>query len=284
MTDSPKPLPYDMGNIGDLLKHGVMAEFIRWRTCSINWKIGTSFNNKKFVFFDPFCGHPWENCVNLNVIKRLEQLRDEFQKNFAIVDAQPYFDKRIYYGSAHVALHEIQSCGLPPAVHISDKSSERVKMLIESDSSQNIKKIKWDSFYPSNGYSILDSINAKETNPHMVLIDPFEDMEKIRQRACDISTASKRTAVVLFILINDDAQWMEIRKELCKGHCIVLTCPRLENTGINGESNYTVKVILTSHLLVYTEAKELRNKLKDYAAALTKITEKDLDGQAITCD
>ena len=24
-------LPYDMGNAGDLLKHGVLAEFVRWR-------------------------------------------------------------------------------------------------------------------------------------------------------------------------------------------------------------------------------------------------------------
>lgn len=23
-------LPYDMGNAGDLLKHGVLAEFVRW--------------------------------------------------------------------------------------------------------------------------------------------------------------------------------------------------------------------------------------------------------------
>ena len=284
MTNSRKSLPYDMGNIGDLLKHGVMAEFIRWRTRETNWKIGTNLDDKKFVFFDPFCGCPWENCANLNVIKRLEQLRDDFPKDFAIVDAQPYFDKRIYYGSAHVALHQIQSCALSPAVHISDKCSERVKILIESDSSQNIKKIKRDSFYPSNGYSILDSINARETNPHMVLIDPFEDMGKIRQRACDISTASKRTAVVLFVLVNDDTQWKKIWDELRGQPCIILTCPRLEKTGINGENNYATKVILISDLLTSAKAPELRTKLKDYAAALTKITEKYLDGQAITCD
>ena len=41
-------LPYDMGNIGDLLKHGVLAEFVRWQC-----ELGRSFR-----FFDLFGGEP----------------------------------------------------------------------------------------------------------------------------------------------------------------------------------------------------------------------------------
>ena len=268
MTDSPKPLPYDMGNIGDLLKHGVMAEFIHW------WCI--NHGKTEFVFLDPFCGHSWKDHANLNVIKRLEQLRDNGGK-FEILNAQPDFDKRIYYGSTYVAIHQICSCKLSPRIYISDESNERLNMLIESRSNQYIKKIKCVRFYSSNGYSILDSINEKQLVSDMVLIDPFEDMEKIRQHTYSISRASEKTTVVLFVLVNDQVQWKKILAELPERR-IILTCPRLKNIGINGESNYTVKVILTSHLLDHPEASKLRKKLEDYATALTNIV-----GKTITC-
>ncbi len=41
-------LPYDMGNAGDLLKHGVLAEFVRWRR----------EREKSFRFIDLFGGEP----------------------------------------------------------------------------------------------------------------------------------------------------------------------------------------------------------------------------------
>ena len=42
-------LPYDMGNAGDLLKHGVLAEHVRWHAV---WAC-------RFDFLDPFGGKPW---------------------------------------------------------------------------------------------------------------------------------------------------------------------------------------------------------------------------------
>ena len=276
MTDSPKPLPYDMGNIGDLLKHGVIAEFIRWSS-------DTYPDSKEFVFVDPFCGDALKERANIKVINRLEQLRDNKGTKFEILNAQPDFEKSIYYGSTHVALRQIRSCNLSPHVYISDENNERVKMLMESDSNQDIEQINHSNFYPSNGYSILDSINERGCFADMVLIDPFEDMEKIRQRACDIFKASQRTAVVLFVLINDDTQWRKIWAELPE-QSIILTCPRLKNTGINGESNYTVKIILASHLLTHEVSNKLHEKLMDYADALTDIAGNSLDGQRITCE
>ena len=269
MTNSRKSLPYDMGNIGDLLKHGVMAEFIRW------WSI--NHDKEKFVFSDPFCGCPWESCANLNAIKRLEQLRDNTGEKFEILNAQPDFDKLIYYGSAYVALHQIRSCHLLPDVYVSDKNSEKVKMVTESYGNQNIEKIKYDLFYPDNGYSILDSINRTNYASDMVLIDPFEDMGKIKQCAHGIAKASEKTTVVLFALINDRTQWEHIWAELPK-HRIILACDPLEKTGIKGENKYTVAVVLISHLLVNENANKLRKKLEDYVAALTNIV-----GKTITC-
>ena len=274
MTDSPKPLPYDMGNIGDLLKHGVMAEFIRWRS--------DTYNRKEFVFLDPFCGDALNDSANTQAMNRLQQLRDNQKTKFEILNAQPDFVKNTYYGSTHVVLRQTRLCGLLPHVYISDEDSKRVETLIQSDSNQNTKEIKFDNFYPSNGYSILDSINERPYAVDMVLIDPFLDMEKIRQHTCSISRASQRTTVVLFVLMNDHTQWKKIQAELPE-YSIILTCPRLKNIGIKGESNYTVKVILTSHLFCNANSDKLYKKLKDYTAALTDIVGKPLDGQKITC-
>ena len=275
MTNSRKSLPYDMGNIGDLMKHGVMAEFIRWWS-SIN------HDKKKFVFLDPFCGPPSGNCANPIVTERLEnlgKLRDNYGQEFEIINAQSDFDKSRYYGSTHVAIRQIRSCGLLPDILVSDEKSYLIDKMIESDS--NIKKIKCEHFYSSNGYSILDSINEEKIHADMVLIDPFKDMEEIRRCACNIFTASKRTAVVLFVLINDHTQWKKIRAELPE-YSIILTCPRLESTKIKGESKYTVKVILASHLIADIKDGKLLEKLKSYADALTKIVgEKPFDSNTL---
>ena len=46
-------LPYHMGNAGDLLKHGVLAEFVRWQ-CGLGVPLR---------FMDPFGGEPWTRPV-----------------------------------------------------------------------------------------------------------------------------------------------------------------------------------------------------------------------------
>lgn len=56
-------LPYDMGNAGDLLKHGVPAEFVRWRL-----ERGASVR-----FLDLFVGEPFA-CVAPETVKRVRGL------------------------------------------------------------------------------------------------------------------------------------------------------------------------------------------------------------------
>ena len=282
MTNAKKTRFYDMGNIGDMLKHGMMAEFISWWS-SIN------HDKKKFVFLDPFCGCPWDNCPNPVVIERLEdlgKLRDKYGQKFEIINAQSDFGKSRYYGSTHVAIHQIRSCGLLPDVYVSDKENYLTDELTNSDN-KNIKKIECEYFCPSCGYSILKSIIKKTPFADMVLIDPFYRIDKIMKITSEISQASEKTAIVLFVLIkvnkNDTSKWEDICNKLNK-NSIILTCPPLKGTTVCGEGYYKVGVILMSHLLADAEASKLRKKLKCYAAALTEVTKKFLDGQTITCD
>ena len=276
MTDTSKSLPYDMGNIGDLLKHGVMAEFIRW------WSdINPDKNN--FVFLDPFCGCPWKDCTNPVVIERLKKLgklRNNYGQKLEIINVQSDLDNRRYYGSTYVAIRQIRSCGLLPDVCVSDRKDNLTDELTNSDN-KNIRKIECEYFCPSCGYSILKSIIKREPFADMVLIDPFYKINKIIKITSEISQASEKTAVVLFVLIkenNDTQKWEDICDKLNK-NSIFLTCPPLKGTNVRGECKYKVGVILTSHLLTDAKADILREKMEYYAAALSCIVKEE-----ITCE
>ena len=277
-------LPYDMGNIGDLLKHGVMAEFIRW------WS-GINRHEEKFVFLDPFCGLRWKRSANEKALKRLRKLRDRHGSDFEIINAQPGIDECKYYGSIYVVinqtLHVSQKRDLPllPVIFASDKSHDSETALEEID--EHIEKLECKGFCKDNGYSILCSVADEHIDADMVLIDPFYGINDIKKITQKIIEASEKTTVVLFVLINTDrdtAKWEDICNKLNK-NSIILTCPPLKETKIRGECYYKVGVILTSHLLADAEANKLRKKLKDYADKLTKIVgEESLSKDTITCE
>ena len=282
-TNAYKPngygqLPYDMGNIGDLLKHGMMTEFIHW------WD-GMNPAKEEFVFLDPFCGLRWKCPANKKALGRLDDLR-KHGHNFAILSAQPDIDKFKYYGSTYVVINQTlrisQRKKLLPIIHVSDELSDNMTVLEKSN--KNIKELKCPGFSKDDGFSILKPINCGCISADMVLIDPFYDMSKIKELTPKIAEASQKTAVVLFVLIkkSDTSEWEDICDKLNK-NSITLTCPSLKGTTVRGECYYNVGVILISHLLASAEATKLRNKLTDYAAALTDIAGKSLDGQTITC-
>lgn len=51
-----KPLPYTMGNAGDLIKHGLISEFLNWYLKK---------DHKQTNFYDPFGGRPWQEPIEL---------------------------------------------------------------------------------------------------------------------------------------------------------------------------------------------------------------------------
>ncbi len=76
-------LPYDRGNAGDLLGHGVLAEFVRWQR-----ELGRSFR-----FFDLFGREP-EGPAGGEVARRVRALPDG-----ASASAQTGIEKGRYCGS-----------------------------------------------------------------------------------------------------------------------------------------------------------------------------------------
>ena len=87
-------LPYDMGNSGDLLKHGVLAEFVRWRCDQ-----GGSF---RFIdlFGGELCNQPASGDGEAKRARMVaKRVRSLLPKNIALRTAQTGIERDCYYSS-----------------------------------------------------------------------------------------------------------------------------------------------------------------------------------------
>jgi len=257
-----EPLPYDIGNSGDLIKHGMIAEFAKW------WHL---HNQKKFIFYDPFGGRPWIEPPHKKVIERLSQLKD-----CALVKAQPIPDIR-YYGSGHIIKEIGRHAGSNAQVLVSDRNEDAMDDLVNS----GLARIEREKFLSENAYSILDC-NLIGNDVNLLLLDPFaeflESYDTLLPKIIEVVTQGE-VAIALFVLSDESIslayeKFNDLRKsDLVDGTLqLSFTCPQLENTGIKGEEKYRSDIIL------FLPAKDnnlqlevLKNNLKKYAKLLTRI-------------
>ncbi len=243
-----KPLPYDMGGIGDLMKHGVLAEFTRW------W---CHHHTAPLRFLDPFGGRPWVEPPAPGVAERIQALVD-----FALATAQPHPAAR-YYGSGHVVRHAAQAVGGRAEVLVSDRDPDALHDLIAS----GLVALQHPGFDPADGFSIL----ATDIDADLVLIDPYtlrEDAPTVFPR---VAVLSQRMAFVLFAVIQDPMNAEGRRFAALKAnhlpHAWTLHCPRLE-----GESLNAFDVLLVApRLLARAEAATLQDRLDRYARRLSEM-------------
>src|SRR5882724_5503235 len=145
-------LPYDMGNAGDLVKHGLLAEFTQW------W---CAQQRRPLRFLDPFAGRSWTS-PKPEVTRRIQAL-----PRCAFFEAQLDPATR-YNGSSHVVLYAAQAVGASAEVLVSDRDSEAREALAGDPS---IRSLACPGFSPWDGFSILGA--AVEAD--LVLLDPFAD-------------------------------------------------------------------------------------------------------------
>ena len=234
-------LRYDMGNAGDLLKHGVLAEFIRWQCES----------NGAFRFIDPFGGEPWSEPVP-EVVRRLRVLPD----GCALRLAQPDLGESRYYGSGLVARRTAKTCGCRGVrVLASDKNPARRERLRSFGLSPLRKDFPGcggdeDEF---DGYAAIDQIAPGTRDGDLLLIDPFEEFLPDRASAVvpRLTEIAQRASVLLFAL-NPDPNDPDGRQfdNLLAGHlpgAWRMTCPPLfPETKVKGESRYHAEVVLAA--------------------------------------
>jgi hypothetical protein len=255
-----------MGNAGDLLKHGVLAEFVRWHC-------GLGLGGRPFRFLDPFAGESSEK-VKDAVCRRIASLNSG--GDFALPRAQTEIDKKRYYGSSMLVKRVVENEGGKAEIRVSDGDERRRRKLAAE---RGFREISAPGFIPEWGYSALRCINKGELNSDLVLIDPFADFLPCEAERVTpfLAEASKHLAVVLFVLNKKPnspvgQKWECLKKEYlpCR---LVLSCPPLKNipsADIHGESDFYVEVLLLSPLLQDTRAKALRDNLGAYAAQLRK--------------
>ncbi len=254
-----QPLYYDMGNAGDLLKHGILAEYTQW-WCRIN--------SKPICFLDPFGGRPWTESPKTQVTSRVNNLAD-----FAFFLAQPEPEAR-YYGSGHIVKHIAKSIRQDAQVLVSNRYSDALEDLCNS----GLVKLLYPGFDPKYAFSILDT----NIEANLLLLDPFEDFiisKDIEHKFQQIEKFSERMAVIVFIL-NKELQnrignrYADLKKRYLS-QAWTLCCPKLRDKGVKGESEYLVEVLLLipNSLRLLPSIRELRSTLTRYAKRLTEILE-----------
>ena len=238
-------LPYDMGNAGDLLKHGVLAEFVRWR------QIASVMVNSPLRFFDFFGGEPWEDNAHQEVVRRVQSLTDT-----ALLEAQPEIAQGRYYGSSHLVWQAVENAGVKNTqIYASDSDAGRARKLRNSGLLP-VTEIIFPPLSPNSntppydGYDFFDPIVASYQQGDLALVDPFGDFLPRKSGIVipQIAAASKKATVVLFALNLDPGNRVGRRFDaLLKAHlpnALKMTCPPIGNSMVKGEGTYYADVVL----------------------------------------
>ncbi len=262
-------LPYDMGNAGDMLKHGVLAEFVRWQCES----------GKSFRFIDLFGGEP-EGSAVAEVARRVRALPDG-----ALRAAQSGIGEGRYYGSGLVARNTAANAGSGGVrVLTADRDRECRERLQAAGLSM------LDEEFPQCGtgsghydaYAAFGEIAGVLKDDDLVLLDPFGEF--LRDKAPvvmpQMAEAAGRAAVLLFALNLDPCNRVGRRFDaLLEQHlpgAWRMTCPRLPaGTGVKGESTYHADVVLAGRPLPEhggdRDVHRLRTRLAEFAKHLASI-------------
>ena len=243
-------LPYDMGNAGDLLKHGVLAETLRHRLIFRP--------NQPVRFLDLFGGEPFSCEASKETVERVRKLSE-----CAIQDGQPDICAGKYYGSGMLARKLGHSFGRHVSVFTSDRDEGRRERLREA----GLRPL--EEAFPRLGdpanydaYRALDVIGSETTGNDIILVDPFDDFLKLdagrSNRAEQIlpilCRIADRSTVLLFALNEDPCNPVGRRfDELLQNHlngAVVMRCPPIRKSQVKGESYYYADVVLAGPDLV----------------------------------
>ena len=265
-------LRYDMGNAGDIVKHGVLAEFAEW------WGDG------QLRFADPFGGRPW------GIAKKEVRARLQLLPDCALLRAQQLNNPQArdgiglekYYGSSHVVLN---AAGKLAEVFASD--SDKLAGNDLRASSLKLIEDKIRGYDSQDGYSILDPECAENFN--LILVDPYADFlrdeldVRVHGREEDrrfhkIKEAVERGGnenlwVAVFVLMKGRQvrAYEKLRESYFKEDFIALRClrfPRRKKFPA-GESSYHMEILLVSKRLADNapRIKTLRKKIAKFKVA-----------------
>ena len=278
-------LRYDMGNAGDIIKHGVLAEFAEW------W-------DGPLRFADSFGGRPWGVAKKEVREQRMWPIRNS---GCALWRAQEVNNRMAdgglekYYGSSHVVLNAVRESA---SVFASDydkltrndlRAAGRIRELRGLPSSLQLIEKEIGMYDPRDGYSILNPECAK--NFDLILIDPYANFlrDELTARAGqseengnfhkikEAMRLNNRLWVAVFVLMregNEACVYDKLREEWFKQHFIALRCSRFQGRKVPaGESDYDMEILLVSKRLADDDPciKILRKNIASFKAVAEKV-------------
>lgn len=287
MSDIMIPtLKYEMGNIGDIVKHGLLAEFVDW------WCM---WSKPRMVFADTFAGCPWGG--NPNIHNRMQKLSDVSEGKAALVRAykagkdEKY---RLYLGSSHLASRVAKNCKKSIRLVVSDKDENARSNLAASD-------LQLASLPNGNdGFAILDKPVFSAHRPSLILLDPYGEFLreefhsncKILRKIADLTELQPNLWVTLFVLDmwpetgktsrqtvqETHDRYAAFRDQCFKGKAVYLRCLKAKKSSVRGEKNYDMEVLLISKQLQgrnNADVKDLLRRLEVFAGMATNALAKE---------
>lgn len=248
----PPPLPYDPGNAGDLLKHGMLAELVVW------W---LAHHPGPLRFADPFGGRPWLR-PHPEVVRRLAGL-----KGTALAAVQD--DPQRYLGSGHLVAETARRHGGAARVAAADRDPAARRALEAS----GLAPLTATGFRPGDGFSVLHA----ELDADLLLLDPFADfIETEAERVLPaVAAAACRTAVVVFVPDPGPETGPGRRLRALKADCLTaawsLRCPPLTGTPLRGESGHHSELLLAAPWLDGPAAGALAQRLAAFVRRLARV-------------
>jgi hypothetical protein len=217
---------YDIGNSGDMLKHGFLVEFVH------SWHDHCS---DLLVFLDPFSGVPSRRPVK-RVISRLQRL-----KGTALARVQSAVPEE-YCGSSLLMREAGKEFDVKVDVFVSDRDRSHLEKLIAA----GFQAIEIEDFDKTNGYSIFDT----QISGHLLLIDPFHHFipDEAEGVIPKLPSFSNRMTIVLFVLnLKPHNKQGQRYRQLINQHCSggwLAKCPPLVGSNVKGESGYHVELLI----------------------------------------
>ncbi|WP_455207413.1 hypothetical protein [Kaarinaea lacus] len=230
-----EPLPYDMGNAGDFIKHGLIAEYCEW------W---FTVNHGMFKFVDPFGGRPCVSPPNPEVARRLHQLPECALKRAQTRDADRY------YGSGNIVRNTALQLQRRASIKVSDRNALALRDLL----SEGFESITYGRFNTLESFSILDT-DVSVNDASFILIDPFDDF--LPEYANSVVpklpqfVVNRGIPVTLFVLCKDwnselGFNWQRLKNLHLTPELTYLSiaCGKIESSQVKGESQYNSEAIL----------------------------------------
>lgn len=275
-------LKYDMGNAGDIIKHGLIAEFCEW------W----FKRNDSLIFGDSFGGCPWGwYRPNYEWFDRVED-RIRKIKNIDCALARVYSkafnhkESPEYLGSSHLVKT------------ITENNKKRAKIYVSDNNPDARSNLKHSGLHlielPDNndGYKIFDEQEVYNFN--FILIDPYSKFlrDEFSNRSDKqgkffrkiLGFINKHPDVYIAVFILDMKKnfvrenFFELKKEYLEEMSVSLRCPKIEEKQskgmpIEGESKYDMEILLISKQFeINPDATEnLKIRLKDFATEAEQV-------------